>query len=191
MPTPADPHAVQRYLGMLNFLARFSPKLSDVVKPLRELTHKDVPFKWTDAHDKTFVESKNLITHAPVLRYFNPQLPVTLQVDASAVGVGGTLLQNDQPVAFYSNTLTATEQRYAVIEKECLAICLAFDKWDSLLYGKSDITVQTDHQLLESIFKKPLNKAPRRLQAMRMRLQQWSFVVSYKKGATIITKGLP
>ena len=63
----------------------------------------------------------------PVLRYFNPQLPVTLQVDASAVGVGGALLQNDQPVAFYSNTLTATEQRYAVIEKECLATCLAFD----------------------------------------------------------------
>ena len=183
MPKPQDPHAVQRYLGMLNFLARFCPKLSDVVKPLRELTHKDVTFQWTDSHDKAFVESKELIAHAPVLCYFNPQLPVTLQVDASGVGVGGALLQNDQPVAFYSNTLTETEQRYAVIEKECLAICLAFEKWDSLLYGKSDITVQTDHQPLESIFKKPLNKAPRRLQAMRMRLQRWSFEVKYKKGA--------
>ena len=96
--------------------------------PLRELTHKDVPFEWTDAHDKAFVESNNLIAHAPVLRYFNPQLPITLQVDASAVGVGRALLQNDQPVAFHSNTLTATEQRYAVIEKECLVICIAFDK---------------------------------------------------------------
>ena len=190
MPTPADPHAVQLYLGMLNFLARFCPKLSDVVKPLRELTHKDVPFEWTEAHDKAFVVSKNLIAHAPVLRYFNPQLPVTLQVDASAVGVGGALLQNDQPVAFYSNTLTATEQRYAVIEKECLTICLAFDKWDSLLYGKSDITLQTDHQPLESISKKPLNKAPRRLQAMRMRLQRWSFVVSYKRGTQQIIADL-
>ena len=79
-------------------------------------------------------------------------------MDASGVGVGGALLQNDQPVAFYLKTLTETEQRYAVIEKECLAICLAFEKWDSLLYGKSDITVQTGHQPLESIFKKPLNK---------------------------------
>jgi len=103
-------------------------------------------------------------------------------VDSSAVRVGGALLQNDQPVAFYSNTLTAAEQRYTVIEKECLSIYLAFDKWQSLLYRKSDITVQTDHQPLESISKKPLNKAPRRLQAMRMRLQRWSFVVSYKKG---------
>ena len=54
MPTPADPHAVQRYLVMRNFLERFCPKLSDAVKPLRELTHKDVPFEWTDAHDKAF-----------------------------------------------------------------------------------------------------------------------------------------
>ena len=159
MPKSTDPHAVQRHLGMLNFLARFCPKLSDVVKPLRELTDRDVTFQWTDSHDQAFVESKELTAHAPVLCYFNSQLPVTLQVNASGVGVGGALLQNDQPVAFFSNTLTETEQRYAVIEKECLAICLAFEKWDSLLYGKSDITVQTDHQPLESIFKKPLNKA--------------------------------
>ena len=78
MPKPSDQHAVQCYLGMLNFLARFCTKLSDVVKPLRDLTHKDVPFKWTDAHNKAFAESKNLIVHAPVLQHFNPQLPVTL-----------------------------------------------------------------------------------------------------------------
>ena len=51
MAKPEDPHAVQRYLGMLNFLARFCPKLSDVVKPLRELTHKDVTFQLTDSHE--------------------------------------------------------------------------------------------------------------------------------------------
>ena len=76
--------------------------MSDAVKPLRELTHKDVTFQWTNSHDKAFVESKELIPHVPVLCYFNPQLPVTLQVHASGVGVGGALLQNDQPVAFYS-----------------------------------------------------------------------------------------
>ena len=102
IPKPADPHTVQRYLGMFNFLAIFCPKLRAVVKPLRELTHRDVTFQWTNSHDKSFVESKELIAHAPVLCYFNPQLPVTLQVDASGVGVGGALLQNDQPVSFYS-----------------------------------------------------------------------------------------
>ena len=128
MPKPSDQHAVQRYLRMLNFLARVCPKLSDVVKPLRDLTHKEVPFKWIAVHDKAFVESKKLIAHALVLWYFNPQFLVTLQVDSSAFGVGGALLQDNQPEAFYSNTVTATEQRYAIIQKECLAICLVFEK---------------------------------------------------------------
>ncbi len=91
MSKPADPQAVQRYLGMLNYLAKCCLKLSDVVTCLRELTHKDVLFQRTDSHDKAFVESKELIAHAPVLCYFNPQLPVTLQVDASGVGIGGAL----------------------------------------------------------------------------------------------------
>ena len=80
-------------------------------------------------------------------------------------------------------TLTATEQRYAVIEKECLAICLAFDKWDSLLYGKSDITVQTDHQPLESIFKKTSQQSTTSPASHAHETpQRWSFVVNYKKG---------
>ena len=66
-------------------------------------------------------------------------------MNVSGIGVNGALLQNDQPVALYSNALTETERRYTVIEKKCLAICLALKKWDSLLHGKSDIAVQTDH----------------------------------------------
>ena len=66
MPKPSDQQAVQHYLGMLNFLARFCPRLSDVVKPLRDMTHKDVPFKWTDAHDKAFADSKKTSSFMPL-----------------------------------------------------------------------------------------------------------------------------
>ena len=83
---------------MLNFLARFFPNLSDVVKALRELTYKDVPFQWTDSHDKAFVESKKLIAQGPVLCHFYFRFPTTLQVDVSSGGVGGRFLQNDQSV---------------------------------------------------------------------------------------------
>ena len=56
------------------------------------------------------------------------------------------------------------------------------DKWHQYLYGKHDITVHTDHQPLETIFKKPLCKAPRRLQRMMLKLQRYQFSVRYKKG---------
>lgn len=53
----------------------------------------------------------------------------------------------------------------------------------SLLYGKSDIPIETDNQPLETIFKKRLYKALRRLQIICKRLHRWSFAVNYKRGA--------
>ena len=107
---------------------------------------------------------------------------MTLQVDASEDAIGGVLLQNDQPVCFTSHSLNSTEKNYAQIEKECLAIVSCMDKWHQYLYGKHDITVHTDHQPLETIFKNPLSKAPRRLQRMMLKLQRYQFTVRYKKG---------
>ena len=73
----------------------------------------------------------------------------------------------------------------AQIEKETLAICAACEKWDLWLYGKQ-ITIHTDHQPLETIFKKPLAKAPRRLQRLLMRLQRYDINVVYKKGSSLV-----
>ena len=115
---------------------------------------------------------------------------MVLQVDASEEGLGGALLQPNaegklQPVAFTSNSLNSTEQRYSQIEKECLAICNTFAKFDHWLFGKSDVTVHTDPQPLETICRKPLNKAPARLQRMLMRLQRYQFTIQYKKSTTL------
>ena len=42
---------------------------------------------------------------------FQSAIARNLQVAALGVGIGGALLQYDQLVALYSNTLTETEQR--------------------------------------------------------------------------------
>ena len=115
---------------------------------------------------------------------------MVLQVDASEEGLGGALLQPNadgklQPVAFTSNSLSSTEQHYSQLEKECLAICNTFGKFDHWLFGKSHITVHTDHQPLETIYKKPFDKSPARLQRMLMKLQQYQFNLEYKKGTSL------
>ena len=46
---------------------------------------------------------------------------MTIQVDASQVGLGTALLENGKPIAFASKALTKTEHRYANIEREMLA----------------------------------------------------------------------
>ena len=127
-------------------------------------------------HTAAFEKAIELISTAPCLTFFNTEKPVVLQVDASDSGLGVVLLQPDatgklQPVSFTSCQLKPNEVLWAQIEKEALAICAACKKWDLWLYGK-EISVHSDHQPLEIIFKKPLAKAPKRLQKIMLRLQR-------------------
>ena len=53
MPTRSEKKAVQRLLGMITYLAKSLPNLSDVTKSLRRLLDKDVQWHWNDAHEKS------------------------------------------------------------------------------------------------------------------------------------------
>ena len=181
MPTPSDKKALQRLLGMITYLGKFLPNLSDVTKPLRRLLDKDVQWHWNDTHAKSWKQVKQLITREVVLKYFDPSKEVTLQCDASKSGLGAVILQEGQPIAFSSRALTSNERNYAQIEKELLSIVHGCTRFDQYVYGRP-ITVQTDHKPLESIFKKSLLSAPKRLQRMLLQLQRYSLNIVYKPG---------
>lgn len=186
MKKPQDVKDIQRFLGFVNYLAKFVPSLSEMCEPLRQLTRKDVPWTWDRTHDETFSKIKKCISNTSVLKYYNVKEPVTIQCDASSVGLGATLLQNGQPIAYSSRTLSSVERRYAQIEKECLAILFSCNRFHHYISGKADLTIETDHQPLISIFKKSLLKAPRRLQSMLLKLQKYNFKLEYKKGTDVI-----
>ena len=183
MPKPTDTAGVQRLLGMVQYLEKFLPHLSSVTQPLRELTQKDVEFVWQHPQEKAISELKQMLSRAPVLRYYNPSEPVMVQCDASKSGLGATLMQGGQPVAFASRSMTAAETRYAQIEKELLAIQWACHKFDIYLFGRDVVHVESDHKPLENIFKKNLADAPLRLQRMLLKLQRYNVQVTYKRGA--------
>lgn len=114
---PRNKLELQRVLGMLNYLRRFVPKFSDKTASLRELLKLNVEWQWLELHTKAFIHLKNLISNAPVLGIFDSNKPITIQADNSKDGLG-CLLQNGQPVAFSSRSLTEAEKNYAQIEKE-------------------------------------------------------------------------
>ena len=66
-------------------------------------------FSWNRTYDTAFEWIKEAVVSDTILRYFNPSLPMTIQVDASQVGLGAVLLQNGKPIAFASKALTKTE----------------------------------------------------------------------------------
>ncbi len=96
-------------------------------------------------------------------------------------GLGAVCLQNNRPVAFASRALTETESRYAQIEKELLGLVYACTKFHHYIYGRP-VTVETDHQPLITILKKPLHTASVRIQRMMLRLQRYNLNVVYKRG---------
>lgn len=110
---------------------------------------------------------------------------ITISCDASQSGLGCVLIQNDRPVAYGLKALTDAEYAYAQIEKELLAICYALKKFHTFVYGRHDITVETDHLPLIRILQKPLHQIPLRLQRMRLKLQDYDFKLVAKKGTDI------
>ena len=190
MPLPTNVKALQRLLGMVQYLAKFLPQLSAcaVTEPLRQLEHKDANWKWLPVHDDAVCIVKDLICKAPVLRYFDPAIELTLQCDASESGLGYALLQQGQPVAFGARGMTQTERKYAQIEKEMLAIVCGCENFDQFIYGHK-ITIETDHKPLVSISQKPIHNAPKRPQRVLLHMQRYDFNITYKKGSKMYLAG--
>ena len=150
MPKPQDVKDVRKLCGFVNYLAKFMPRLSAVIEPLRQLTHKEAEWKWMHEHDAAFEKIKSMVTTILVLKYYNPEEELTIQCDASEKGLGAALLQKGQPVAFARRALTDTETRYAQIEKEMLSVVFALHKFDQYAYGRR-VTIENDHKPLEAI----------------------------------------
>ena len=159
---------MERLRGTVNYLSKFVPKLSEVMRPINDLARPDTEWTCGSAQDKAFEEVKHLLTQEPALAYFNPTKELSIQCDASGQGLGAALLQEGRSVAYASRALSDAETRYATIAKEMLAIMFAFEKWHQYTFGRP-VTVYSDHKPSEVITRKPLDRAPKRFQGMLVR----------------------
>ena len=185
MDTPNDKAALQRFLGMVNYLAKFVPHLSDLCQPLRQLLQKDSAWVWSQDHCQAMKDVKAAITRAPTLQFFDERKEVSVQTDVSSTGLGAALLQEGQPVAYTSRALTRAEQGCSQNEKELLAVVFALERFDHYVYGRR-VRVQRDHKPLEIISNKPIITAPKRLQRMLLRLQRYDHVIRDKPGKEMV-----
>ena len=121
MELPQDVEMMKSFLGLDNYLNRFSPHLAELSEPLRQICRQNVEFELTESVHVAFSLTKEEISKNVTLPYFNPKCPTTLQTDASKEGLGVVLLQNSRPVMFASRALTGSERNYQNLERECLA----------------------------------------------------------------------
>ena len=134
MPSPSSKKEVQSFIGMINYLSKFSPRLTELAEPIRELVKEKLPFNWGPEHQESFAMLKKEIIRAPILAYYNPQKETVLQMDVSTKGPGACLLQDEKPIYFASKALTKTQRGYVAIEIESLAVVWAIEKFHHFLY---------------------------------------------------------
>lgn len=156
----------------MQYLVKFMPNMADVSSQLRQLLGKWVKWHWEKEQEESFQKLKLMASSTPALGCYGPDKPVTLLVDASSKGLGAVVAQEDKPIACLSRALTSTQEKYAQIEKETLAIVYGVQRFHQYLYSKK-VMVQSDHKPLNII----LNKlsVPPRLEKMMLSLYDiWS-----------------
>lgn len=171
-PRPETKTQVRSFLGLTGYYRDYIPNYSALVLPLSDLTKKGMPNKviWGTARDKAFHGLKRALI-SPPLRLPDPNKQFVLRTDASDIGIGAVLLQEHEgelfPVAYASRKLLQRERNYSVIERECLGLVWAVQKFNVYLYG-NEFILQTDHEPLTY-----LNKA----RLLNSRVMRWALVL--------------
>ena len=183
--TPTTVKEVRAFLGLAGFYRKFVRRFAHITAPLTDLTKKDQPFIWGPAQETAFNEIKTALTTAPVLLSPDPDLPFTVDVDASDYAIGAALMQDHgnglQPVAFESRKMLPAETRYPTHERETLAIIHALKTWRCYLESRHTTTlIVTDHKTLQGFQdQQVLNKRQTRWMEL---MQQYNFKVEYRQG---------
>ena len=123
LPVPTNVTELQEFLGLVMYLSPFIPGLSYLTAPLCELLKKDTDFTWNCTFDAILKHVKEAVISNTTLRYFNPSLAVTIQVNASQVSLGAALLQMANPWLLPARPHPETECWYTNIERD-VSCCL-------------------------------------------------------------------
>ena len=134
VPVPENPTDIKSFLGLVNYYQKLIPDMATLVNPLNCLLSQDVPWKWSDDCQISFKTLKSALENSPLLTHCDSKKPVRLAADASSCGIGAVLSYvsdngEEQPIAYASQTLSASEQNYSMIEKEALALIFGLKKF--------------------------------------------------------------
>lgn len=179
---------MRSFLSLCGFYHKFIPHFTELGAPLTETLKKGFPDQiiWTPECENAYSQLKEALVSKPVLQLPDLSKPFVLRTDASGIGIGAALLQEGKddasvlkPVAYASKKLLQAERNYSTVERECLSLVWAVQKFQPYLYGVK-FRVQSDHQPL--MFLATSQKLNARLMRWSLLLQPYNFTVEYIPG---------
>jgi hypothetical protein len=139
---------VRSFLGLAGFYRYFVNDFSTIAAPLHELAKKGVVFHWGRAQEESLDTLKDNLTHAPLLQLPNFGTTFELECDASGVGIGGVLMQDGKPVAYFSKKLHGPVLNYSMYDKELYTLVRSLETWHHYLWPK-EFLIHSDHESLK------------------------------------------
>lgn len=186
MPRPRTAREVRRFLGAAGYFRRHIKGFAELAAPLTDLTKKKAKFVWKEEHELAHEKLKAELTSEPVLVVPDFSREFEIHTDASAVAIGGCLMQRDKennphPVAYFSRKIKGPEVRYAITDKEALAVVESVRYFEPYVFQRH-FKIITDHRALVHIFKKK-TRCPR-MSRWGYELSAHSYQILYKPGAS-------
>lgn len=187
-PTPKSIKDIRRLLGMAGWYRRFLRDFASVAAPISNMLKKSKSkFAWSEEADLAFQSLKTSLTSSPVLANPDYSKPFIIQTDASNFGIGAVLVQGEgeaeRVIAYLSQKLTSTQQKYQTTERECLAVITAIEKFRPYIEG-SRFKVVTDHASLQWL--QNLKDPSGRLGRWALRLQPYDYEIVHRKGNLMV-----
>lgn len=192
LPSPKTVRDVRRLIGMAGWYRRFIHNFSSITAPISDLIKKSKEkVVWTDEAENAFIQLKTALISAPILATPDFTLPFQVECDASDLGMGAVLTQiqngEEKVIAYMSKKLTATQQKYHVTERECLAVITAIEKFRQYIEGVK-FTVVTDHASLQWL--QNFKDTNGRVSRWSLRLQAHDFDIKHRKGTQMVVPDL-
>jgi hypothetical protein len=159
-PTPKNQTELRQWLGLANYLHKYTKDYAGLIQPMSSLLKKDVTWEWRPEHQDAFDAVKKSLASAPVLMLPDTSRPFHVVCDASDFAIGCALMQFDDEgrervVSYQSRQMKPAEMNYPVHDKELLAMRYALIKFRVYLLGEQTFSVYTGHASLRTAMKSP------------------------------------
>ena len=177
------------FVGMVNFVSMFCPKLQKLLKPIYDLTKKGRQFLWEEEQQKAFDEIKHRLQRPPVLHLADRHGQFQLYSDTSKFATGSALyqIQNGQPrfIAYDSKRMPEAAKNYSITELEMCSLAMNITTFPHLL-KKVEFNALVDHLAITHIMRSKAEPATTRIKRLLELLSSYSFNVYYIKGKDMV-----
>ncbi|KAJ0817688.1 putative nucleotidyltransferase, Ribonuclease H, protein kinase RLK-Pelle-RLCK-VIIa-2 family [Helianthus annuus] len=177
-PAPTNVKQLRGFLGLSGYYRRFIKSYGILAKPLTSLLKKD-NFVWNEEARIAFEKLKEAVCSPPVLALPDFDKTFVLETDASALGIGAVLMQDNHPLAFISKALSSRQQTCSVYEKELLAILYAVKHWHYYL-SNGHFIIRTDQKSLKYLMEQKLTTPLQHVWLSKM--LGYDYEIVYKEG---------